>query len=131
MEITVSQENDKVPVSVFHIHGELTADTAAPFDAEAKAAIEGGTRNVLLDLTDVPYIGSFGIRSINNLLVALYEANGLTELDARSVLRTGRKAAYLKLLNPNSQVRNVLEASGMDMLLEVHHQMKDAMAAFS
>ena len=87
--------------------------------------------NVLLDLTDVPYIGSFGIRSINNLLVALYVANGLTEVDARSVLRTGRKAAYLKLLNPNSQVRNVLEASGMDMLLEVHHHLKDAMAAFS
>ena len=130
MDITISEEHGKVPVTVFHVHGELTADTAAPFEAETKAAIERGTRNVLLDLTDVPYIGSFGIRSINKLLDALYEANGLMETDARRVLRTGRKADYLKLMNPNSQVMKVLEASGLDMVLEVHRQMKDAMAAF-
>ena len=131
MEITTSQQTGQVPVTVFHIHGEMTADTAAPFEAAARAAIESGTRNLLLDLADVPFIGSFGIRSINNVLVALYEANGLMESDARRVLRTGGKAAHLKLLNPNPQVMKVLETSGFDMLLEVHYQMKDAVRAFS
>jgi anti-anti-sigma factor len=131
MEITTSQQAGQVQVTVLHIRGEMTADTAGPFEAAAKTAINGGTRNLLLDLTDVPFIGSFGIRSINNVLVALYEANGLSEGDARKVLRTGEKAAFLKLLNPNPQVMNVLETSGFDMLLEVHYEMKSAVKAFS
>ena len=131
MEISVSEEAGQVPVTVFHLHGEMTADTAATFEAAATQAIDRGTRNLLLDLSEVPFIGSFGIRSINRVLVALYEANGLTETDARRVLRTGEKAAFLKLLNPNPQVMKVLETSGFDMLLEVHFTMKDAMKAFA
>ncbi len=130
MKITISQAEGRAPVTVFHLHGELTADTAPAFEAQARAAIDSGTRNLLLDLTDVPFIGSFGIRSINNVLVALYEANGLHDADARRVLRTGKKALYLKLLNPNPQVMNVLESSGFDMLLEVHHDEQQAVEAF-
>lgn len=130
MNINVSQEQGRAPVTVFHIHGEMTADTAQAFEAQARAAIESGTRNLLLDLTDVPFIGSFGLRSINTVLVAMYEANGLADADARRVLRTGQKALYLKLLNPNPQVMSVLESSGFDMLLDVHHNLNKAVEAF-
>jgi anti-anti-sigma factor len=130
MEIRVSQEQGRAPVTVFHIIGEMTADTAGAFEAAARAAIQNGTRNLLLDLTDVPFIGSFGIRSINSVLVEMYEANGQTDADARRVLRTNSKASYLKLLNPNPQVMRVLETSGFDMLLEVQKDLKEAVASF-
>ena len=130
MEITVSQPQGRVPVTVFHINGEMTADTAAAFDGQVARAIAGGTKNLLLDLTNVPFVGSFGIRAINNALVVLYEANGLQDADARRVLRTGGKAAYLKLLNPNPQVMRVLETSGFDMLLEIHKDSKAAVASY-
>lgn len=131
MEIRVSEQQGRIPVTVFHIKGEMTADTAAAFEAATAQAIQNGTRDLILDLTDVPFIGSFGIRSINKALVALYEANGLTDDDARRVLRTGGKAHFLKLLNPNREVLKVLELSGLDMLLEMHHDLNETLASFS
>lgn len=130
MDISVSQEQGRVPVTVLHISGELTADTASVFEAAATRAIEGGAQNLLLDLTDVPFIGSFGIRALNRVLVALYEANGLQDDDARKVLRTGGKALFLKLLNPTRAVLNVLETSGFDMLLEVRQGLAEAVASY-
>jgi anti-anti-sigma factor len=131
MEIIVSEEQGRVPVTVFHIHGELTADTSDKFTAQAAAAIAGGTRNLLLDLSDVSFVGSYGIRALSSLLSDLYKANGLTDEDARKVLRSGGKAPYLKLLKPNQYVTKVLETSGMDMLLETHTDIKRAVASFS
>ncbi len=130
MEIAVSQEQGRVPVTVFHIKGEMTADTAPTFEAETVRAIQGGTCSLILDLTDVPFIGSFGVRAINKTLVALYQANGLEDADARQVLKTGNKAPYLKLLNPNPAVMKVLDTSGLVMLLEVHRDLHEAVASF-
>jgi anti-anti-sigma factor len=130
MEIRVSEQQGRIPVTVFHIKGEMSADTAPAFEAATEQAIQNGTRDLILDLTDVPFVGSFGIRSINKALVALYEANGKTEDDARSVLRTGGKAAYLKLLNPKPEVMKVLELSGLDMLLEMHRDLAASVASF-
>jgi anti-sigma B factor antagonist len=131
MEIRVSEEQGRVPVTVFHIMGEMTADTAPAFEAATAQAIQNGTRDLILDLTGVPFIGSFGIRSINKALVALYEANGLTDEDARHVLRTGNKAQYLKLLNPRPEVMKVLELTGLDLLLEMHSDLRETVASFS
>lgn len=131
MDIAVSQELGRVPVTVFHVNGEMTADTAATFETETVQAIQGGTCNLILDLTHVPFIGSFGVRAINKTLVALYEANGLADADARQVLRTGNKAPYLKLLNPNPAVMKVLDTSGLIMLLEVHRDLREAVDSFS
>ena len=130
MDITVSQQQGRVPVTIFHINGEMTADTAGAFEREVTRAIEGGAKNLLLDFTNVPFVGSFGIRAMNNALVALYEANGLHDEDARRVLRTGGKAKFLKLLNPNEQVMRVLETSGFDMLLDIRHDLKDAVTSY-
>ncbi len=131
MEIGISEQRGRVPVTVFHVKGEMTADSAAGFDAAIAGAIANGARDLILDLTEVPFIGSFGIRSINKALVALYEANGLTEDDARGVLRTGAKAAHLKLVNPNPEVFKVLQLTGLDMLLEMHRDLSETVASFS
>ncbi len=131
MEIKVSQERASVPVTVLHVKGEMTADTAGQFESAVALAIANGTRDLILDLTEVPFVGSFGIRSINKTLVALYQANGLTDEDARRVLRTGSKARYLKLLNPNPEVVKVLELSGLDLLLEMHRDLAETVASFS
>ena len=131
MEITVSQEQGRTPVSVLHIKGEMTADTAEPFERAAREAIEGGATHLALDLTDVPYIGSFGIRSLNNVLNALHAAaDGYGEADLRKALRGGAKSPRLKLVNPNAQCLKVLETSGFDMYLESHRSVKDAVASF-
>jgi len=132
MNITVSQREGPVPVTVFVIQGEITADTAAPLLSETERAVNNGTRNLLLDLSAVPYIASFGIRALNDMLRLLHEdATDQSLVELRKALRDGlSKSKHLKLLHPTPQVRNVLEVSGLALLLEMHDDEEQALASF-
>jgi hypothetical protein len=131
MEISVTYREARVPVTVLAPQGELTADSAAPFEAAAAAAIENGARHIVIDCSSVPYIGSFGIRAINNVLVALHAAvDGYSEAELRQVLRGGGKSQRLKLAGLNPQALKVLETSGIDLYLEVHRMVDDATRSF-
>lgn len=131
MEIQASYREGSVPITVLAPKGELTADSAAPFEAAAAAAIEDGAKHIVLDLSAVPYIGSFGIRSINNVLVALHAAtDGYDEAGLRRALRGGGKSTRLKLAALNSQSMKVLETSGFDMYLEVYPTVDAAVRSF-
>jgi anti-anti-sigma factor len=132
MEIGVSQEQGRVPVTVFTIRGEITADSATRFQEEANRAVAGGTRNLVLDLTNVPYIGSFGIRAICDVLMSLHEMDGEeSEAQLRQALMDGKsKSPHLKLVNPTPQVMKVFENTGFDRVLEVHGTVPAAVASF-
>lgn len=132
MEITVSKQQGKQPVTVFHIHGEVTADSAGQLLTEAERCVGEGTRNLLLDLSSTPYIGSLGIRTLSNILILLHRAaTDQSEGDLRKALRDGGpKSKHLKLLNPNPQVSKVLETTGMDMVLESYFDQKKAIESF-
>ncbi len=131
MEIEVSYREAAVPITVLASRGELTADSAAPFEAAATSAIEKGAKYIVLDFSAVPYIGSFGIRALNNVLVALHAAaDGYDESELRQALRGGSKSSRLKLAAPNSQSMKVLETSGLDMYLEVHPTVDEAVRSF-
>jgi anti-anti-sigma factor len=127
MEIKVTYREGGVPVTVLAPQGELTADSAVPLEAAADAAIDKGAKHIVLDFAAVPYIGSFGIRAINNVLVALHTAaDGHTEAELRQTLRAGSKSPRLKLAALNAQSMKVLETSGFDMYLEVYQSVDDA-----
>ena len=71
MEIAVSHEQARVPVTVFHVKGNITGNTYQQFEDTVRDAIKGGAQYVLLDLTDVGYISSAGLRSLQYLLSLL------------------------------------------------------------
>jgi anti-anti-sigma factor len=132
MQINAWQAQARVPVTVFHIHGEITADTAGDFVTAAQTAINEGTHNLLLNLSDVPYISSFGIRALSDVLKMLHEAAAQSQADLRQALRDGKsKSKYLKLLKPSPQVMKVLETTGLDMLLEVYTDEEKAVTSFN
>ena len=63
MNIVVSQEQGSVPVTVFQLEGELGAGSYEQLQDQAQEAFDEGTRNLLLDLTDVTFISSAGFRA--------------------------------------------------------------------
>lgn len=132
MKITVAKRQGRVPVTVFIIEGEITADTAGALLSETAKAADDGTRNLLLDLSAVPYIASFGIRALSDMLKRLHAtADDQSQAELRQALRDGRsKSKHLKLLKPSKQVRNVLEVSGLDMLIEMYDDEAQAIASF-
>jgi anti-anti-sigma factor len=132
MDIEILHEQGKQPVTVFRIRGEVNITTYEQLEQQAREAHAAGTRDLLLDLTDVTYISSAGIRALNNIFKLL---RGDSPQESDEAMRKGLsdgtfKSPHLKLLNPSSRVLDVLSIAGVDMFLEVHRNYKDALASF-
>jgi anti-anti-sigma factor len=132
MDIDVTQEQGRVPVTVFHVNGSVDAASYEQLQSRAEQAIQGGTTNLLLDLSRVPYMSSAGLRAINHIYNLFHKETAGAEGEAVSQgLRTGKfKSPHLKLLNPTPRVLEVLQMTGFDMFLEIHHNLKEAVASF-
>ncbi|MEJ2264051.1 MAG: STAS domain-containing protein [Anaerolineales bacterium] len=130
MQISVSQEEARVPVTVFRLEGELTSDVE--LQTAAQEAFEAGARNILLDLKNVPYMSSAGLRAIHSIFMML-RSDSPAESD--KAMTAGIAAGtftspHLKLLSPTQHVHEVLKTAGYDMFLEIHQDQKRALASF-
>ena len=130
MQISFSQEEARVPVTVFRLEGELTSDVE--LQTAAQEAFEAGARNILLDLKNVPYMSSAGLRAIHSIFMML-RSDSPAESD--KAMTAGIAAGtftspHLKLLSPTQHVHEVLKTAGYDMFLEIHQDQKRALASF-
>ncbi len=132
MEIVVSHEQGRVPVTVFRIKGEINMNTHEQLQAQAQAAFEAGARKMLLDLSEVTYITSAGLRTISYIFKLLHsESPAASQAAMHQGLRDGTfKSPHLKLLNPQPPVLQALNIAGFDMFLETHASLKEAVASF-
>jgi len=132
MNIVVSNEQGRVPVTIFRIKGEISVNTYEQLQAQAQEAFESGMRNLLLDLSEVTYISSAGFRALHHIFTLL-RADSPDESDAQmhKGLRAGTfKSPHLKLLNLQPTVLETLRTAGFDMFLEIYYNRKDAIASF-
>ncbi len=130
MEITVSQAEGRVPVTILHLNGDLVHEE--PLQSRIKEAYEAGARDLLLDLRQVPYISSAGLRVLHYVYNLLGEADG--EEGGQSVRRGiasgDYKSRHLKLLRPSKNAMKALTIAGYDMFLDIHDNQQQAVAAF-
>jgi anti-anti-sigma factor len=132
MEITQVREQARVPVTVFHIKGDIDADSFEQLETAARGAIHNGARYLVLDLGQVGYISSYGIRGISQIYTWLREA-AKDESDAsvsQGVRDGSYKSPHLKLVNLSPAVEKVMSATGLDMFLEFHRDLNRAVASF-
>jgi anti-anti-sigma factor len=132
MEITISQEQGRLPVTVLHIKGDIDASSSGQLEVQAEEAIAAGTRNLILDLTGVRYLSSAGLRVLNIIFNRLQtdQSKESPAAIAKGVAAGTFKSSQLKLLQPSPRVLEVLRMSGFDMFLEIHHDLKNAVASF-
>ncbi len=132
MELVVSHEQGRVPVTVFRVKGDIDMTTSEELLEQARQVFEAGTTNLLIDLAEVLYMSSAGIRALNSIFNRLRTDSPAESDEAmRKGLAAGTfKSPHLKLLNPSSAVRQVLSMTGIDMFLEIHRNLKDAVASF-
>ncbi len=132
MEIIVAHQQGRVPVTVFHVKGDIDHSSYEQLQDTAQQAYTAGTRNLLLDLAEVPYVSSAGIRALTHIFNML-RADAPQESDAamRKGLRDGTfHSPHLKLLQPTPRVASVLKTMGADMLVEIHTDLQAAIASF-
>ena len=93
------------------LDGRLDIEGAAAVDMQMNI-IAGSKKAVLLDMQQVSFLGSMGLRA----LVA----------PARAIKSRGGK---MVIFGPNEMVAKVLKTSGVDTMIPVHQELPAALAA--
>jgi hypothetical protein len=130
MEIIIKQEQGRVPVTVFHIIGDLITDEALRVKAEQ--AFRDGMRNLLIDLSEVPLVSSIGLRALHDIFILLRgDAPGESDKAMKEGITAGTfTSPHLKLYHPSGHVLDVLKMTGYDMFLEIYQDYRKAVASF-
>jgi anti-anti-sigma factor len=134
MEIKVSNQNGRVPVTILHVDGDLDSATADSFEKKADEIIKGGARYILVDMTRSPYVSSRGLRAIHHIfkeLNAIHPDATLTEEEIRKGIFNGSyKSPYLKVTNLSEESKFVFKTTGFDLYIESLDDIKQAIASF-
>lgn len=130
--IEVTNQQGRVPITIFHLKGSIDASNSDQLERAAAGAYEAGARNMILDLSNVTFMSSTGLRTLHTIFDMLRATS--VEESGKSIdqgLRDGTfKSRHLKLVSPPTAVRQVLTTVGFDMFLEIHRNLKDAVASF-
>lgn len=134
MEIKVSTENGRVPVTVLHVDGNIDSSTYEQFQSTARKLIDEGARYILVDLSHAPFVSSAGLRALHTLFNELRsrnpEANLNDEQMKRGISAGTYKSPHLKLLNLSSETKTAFETSGFDMYIDTFTDRNAAIASF-
>ena len=134
MEIKVSTENGRVPVTVLHVDGNIDSSTYEQFQSTARKLIDEGARYILVDLSHAPFVSSAGLRALHTLFNVLRsrnpEANLSDEQIKKGISAGTYKSPHLKLLNLSPETKTAFETSGFDMYIDTFTDRKAAIASF-
>jgi anti-anti-sigma factor len=93
------------------LDGRLDIDGASAVDLHMNL-IAGSRKAVLVDMQKVSFLGSMGLRSLVT--------------PARAIKSRGGK---MVLFGPNELIQKVLKTSGVDTMIQVHHELPSALDA--
>jgi anti-anti-sigma factor len=124
MEITTSQKQARVAVTVMKVTGKVDSSTYQEFSDAIKKSVARGTHYLLLDLEACDYMSSAGIRSLNEAYLLFKKSYPIPGEDKIA------KSPWIKLLNPSDKIASVLAISGVDTVFETHTDMTTAVASF-
>jgi anti-anti-sigma regulatory factor len=136
MNISIEQAQGFVPVTILSTHGDLDGSNYQIFIEKARQAVESGARNILIDLSDTPFISSAGLIALHATTLLLrgeqppssdagWEALHAIDRDLDSGIQP-----HVKLLNPQPRVIRTLEKTGLDHFLEIYTDRETALASF-
>jgi len=134
MEIKVSTESGRVPVTVLHVDGNIDSSTYEQFQSTTKKLIEDGARYILVDLSHAPFVSSAGLRALHTLFNELrsrYPQADLSDEQMKKGISAGTyKSPHLKLLNLSPETKTAFETSGFDMYIDTFTDKNTAVASF-
>lgn len=136
MDITISQEQGSAPVTVLKLSGQLDGQTYQDLIMKAQQVIGDGTKNILLDLSDLTYISSAGLVSLHTIALLLKgetppdPEQGWSALKSMGDSSGGGMQPRIKLLNPRPEVISVLDMVGFSAVFEVFTDRQKAIESF-
>jgi anti-anti-sigma factor len=99
-------------IRLIRLNGTLDINGVSRVEREFVRCCAGENVCVIVDLSKVNYISSIGIPLLIN--------------SAKAVVKNGGRMA---LLNPQNNVENVLELTGIPLIIPIHHDLSTAVTA--
>jgi anti-anti-sigma factor len=118
LKITSTQVEDKVPVTIFHLHGWLDSQSEEQFVDAIQKARQAGVSFVLLDLSEVEIITSAGLRAMQKAFQIL------------TPVEDAFKVAHLKLSGAPPHIYHVLGITGFLHNVPIYESVQDALLSF-
>lgn len=110
MNITEREENG---VTVFVLDGRVDSEGAVDLDLALRSAVDEGKHKMILDMAQVRYINSAGLRTLADILTENRNAGG-----------------DLRLVDLNPKVRRIFQIIGFDRFFDIDNTVEEALAAF-
>jgi anti-anti-sigma factor len=110
VEITIQKYKR---VAVITVTGRVDSATASEFENRVNEVIEDGQHNLVLDLSQVEFLSSAGLRVLVTTRKTLQAAGG-----------------DIVLAQPSDRVVETLDTAGLDVLFERYDTREAAVAAF-
>lgn len=136
MDISVSQMQGNVPVTVLKLDGQLDGQNYQELIEKARELYSAGARDFILDLSDLTYISSAGLVALHSVAL-LVKGEELPDTEQgwsayRSLGRTSSSGmqTHIKLLNPQEDVRNVLDMVGFGNVFQIYTDLDEAVKSF-
>ena len=136
MQISVSKQMGRVEVTVLGLNGQLDGQSYQELISQARELYSAGARDFLLDLGDLTYISSAGLVAMHTVALLLRgealpdSEDGWASMKSAKKSTEGNLEAHLKLLNPRTEVRSVLEMVGFDRAFQIYSNLEEALNSF-
>jgi anti-anti-sigma factor len=136
MNISVSQAQGRVPVTVLKLDGQLDGQNFQELISKAQELQSAGARDFLLDLSELTYISSAGLVALHSVaLLARGEEVPDMERGWSAYRSMGRSSEagmqkHVKLLNPRNEIMGVLDMVGFSHAFEVFTDREEAVNSF-
>lgn len=112
--VQISQVQGRIPVTIFRLQDRVNLGNFAEFEETAQEAYNSGMRDMVLDLGQTVSLTSIGIRAIV-VIHKMLSADG---------------GNHLKIANPMSYIREMLDISGVTQYIEIYDTVDEAVASF-
>jgi anti-sigma B factor antagonist len=100
-------------VSVMTVKGRVDSATAPDLENALKQLVDGDKTQIILDLKDVEYMSSAGLRAMVSTLKAVKRING-----------------DLRLCAPSARVAEVLRLAGLTSIFSIYPSQTEAVGSF-
>jgi|SRR6266498_2615161 anti-anti-sigma regulatory factor len=136
MDISVSQVQGNVPVTILKLDGQLDGQNYQDLITKAQETFKAGARDFLLDLSELIYISSAGLVALHSVAL-LTRGEELPDTQGgwstyRSLGRSSEAGLqkHVKLLNPRAEVISVLDMVGFGNVFEIFTDLDEAVKSF-
>jgi len=136
LKINVSQEQGNVPVTLIGITGQLDGQSYQDLIGATQDLYKNGSRNVLLDLSELTYISSAGLVAFHTIALLLRgeptpdTEQGWAALKSVERSRSSGLQKNVKLLNPRAEIIHVLDMVGYTAIFEIFSDRQKAIESF-